>query len=330
MIVKFHPRGRGGGAGPVDYLLGKDRQRDGAIVLQGKPEEVRELIDASPYAKKYTSGVLSFAEQDLPPGQREKLMASFERVLMPGLDKDQYSVLWVEHRDKGRLELNFLVPNTELLTGRRLQPYYDRADRPRIDAWQTVVNGRLGLHDPNAPENRRALVTPSSLPKTKQEAAEAITRGLLALASSGSLKRVRTSLRRWKAQVLRSCAPQRAASALPTRTEGETSDLREPSMNSLLTLAKDLEQKSKAQQQSTGEMLKAAFSEHEKSVRAELSESGKRISAAIRAHEQGMSAAMQSNRLSVMRMVGRTWLTITMVSGLLFASLSGVLWYQGA
>ena len=43
MIVKFHPRGRGGGAGPVDYLLGKDRQREGASVLQGKPEEVREL-----------------------------------------------------------------------------------------------------------------------------------------------------------------------------------------------------------------------------------------------------------------------------------------------
>jgi hypothetical protein len=35
----------------VDYLLGKDRQREGASVLQGKPEEVRELIDASPYAK---------------------------------------------------------------------------------------------------------------------------------------------------------------------------------------------------------------------------------------------------------------------------------------
>ena len=71
MIVKFHPRGRGGGAGPVDYLLGKDRQRDGATVLQGKPEEVRELIDASPYVKKYTSGVLSFAEADLPEGQSD-------------------------------------------------------------------------------------------------------------------------------------------------------------------------------------------------------------------------------------------------------------------
>ena len=115
-------------------------------------------------------------------------MASFERVLMPGLDKDQYSVLWVEHRDKGRLELNFLIPNTELLTGKRLQPYYDRADRPRIDAWQTIVNGRLGLHDPNAPENRRVLVSPSALPEAKQEAAQAITSGLLALASSGELK----------------------------------------------------------------------------------------------------------------------------------------------
>ncbi|MGK3440964.1 hypothetical protein ACSLOR_29245, partial [Klebsiella pneumoniae] len=46
---------------------------EGATVLQGKPEEVRELIDASPYAKKYTSGVLSFAEAELLPGQQFSL-----------------------------------------------------------------------------------------------------------------------------------------------------------------------------------------------------------------------------------------------------------------
>ena len=109
------------------------------------------------FAKKYTSGVLSFAEKELPPGGREKVMASFERVLMPGLEKNQYSILWVEHQDKGRLELNFVIPNMELQTGKRLQPYYDRADRPRIDAWQTLVNHHYGLHDPNAPENRRTL-----------------------------------------------------------------------------------------------------------------------------------------------------------------------------
>jgi hypothetical protein len=273
--------------------------------------------------------VLSFAEQDLPPGQREKLMASFERVLMPGLDKDQYSVLWVEHQDKGRLELNFLIPSTELLTGKRLQPYYDRADRPRIDAWQTIVNGRLGLHDPNAPENRRALVTPSALPETKLEAAQAITRGLLALASSGELKTrqdVTEALGSAGFEVVRTT---KSSISIADPDGGETSDLREPSMSSLLTLAKDLEQKSKAQQQSTGEMLKAAFSEHEKSVRAELSESEKRISAAMLDHDRKLSSAMSQRTKGMVRMVSQTWLTIVLISVLLIASSAGILWWQG-
>ena len=51
MIVKFHARGKGGGSGPVDYLLGPGRDREGAMVLRGNPEEVRELIDATPFAK---------------------------------------------------------------------------------------------------------------------------------------------------------------------------------------------------------------------------------------------------------------------------------------
>ena len=100
-------------------------------------------------------------------------------------------------------------------------------------------------------------------------------------------------------------------------------------MSSLLTLAKDLEQKSKVQQQRTGEMLKAAFSEHEQSVRAELSASAKRISDAIRAHEEGMSSAIEKNRRSVLLTAGRTWLTILMTSALLIATSGGVLWWQG-
>ncbi|SAB06200.1 MbeB family protein [Enterobacter hormaechei] len=100
-------------------------------------------------------------------------------------------------------------------------------------------------------------------------------------------------------------------------------------MSSLLTLAKDLEQQSKAQQQSTGEMLKAAFSEHEQSVRAELSASARRISDAILAHEQSMSEAMEKNRRSVLRTAGRTWLTILMVSALLIGTSGSILWWQG-
>ncbi|MBJ2260110.1 relaxase/mobilization nuclease domain-containing protein, partial [Pseudomonas psychrophila] len=122
MIVKFHARGTGGGKGPTQYLLGRDGQREGATLLRGDPEQVAELIDSSRYAKKYTSGVLSFAEADLPPEQKRALMDSFEKALLPGLEARQYSCLWVEHQDKGRLELNFVIPNLELTEGKRLQP----------------------------------------------------------------------------------------------------------------------------------------------------------------------------------------------------------------
>lgn len=40
MIVKIHSRGAGSGSGPVDYLLGKDRQREQATVLRGDPDRV--------------------------------------------------------------------------------------------------------------------------------------------------------------------------------------------------------------------------------------------------------------------------------------------------
>ena len=62
MIVKIHSRGAGSGSGPVDYLLGKARDREKAVVLRGEPERVRQLIDGCEFARAYTSGVLSFRE----------------------------------------------------------------------------------------------------------------------------------------------------------------------------------------------------------------------------------------------------------------------------
>ncbi|MDF5144412.1 relaxase/mobilization nuclease domain-containing protein, partial [Vibrio parahaemolyticus] len=174
--------------GPVEYLLGKDRNRDGATLDRGDPDEIQALIDSSPYAKKYTSGVLSFEEADLDRQTKDKVMSSFEKALLPGLEADQYSCLWVEHRDKGRLELNFVVPNVELQTGKRLQPYFDKADKPRINAWKTGMNASLKLHDPDDPINKRELTTPRNLPASKQEAARAITDGLLSLAGNGELR----------------------------------------------------------------------------------------------------------------------------------------------
>jgi hypothetical protein len=151
------------------------------VVLRGDPEQTRELIDSLDFKRKYTSGVLSFSEANIKPEQKQKIMDSWEGTLFPGMDKNQYTVLWVEHRDKGRLELNFVVPNVELQTGKRLQPYFDKADRNRVDAWQTLTNHAHGLTDPKDPERANALTVSNNLPKDRQEAAEAITRGLLEL-----------------------------------------------------------------------------------------------------------------------------------------------------
>ncbi|MGS6329577.1 plasmid mobilization relaxase MbeA, partial [Enterobacter hormaechei] len=64
---------------------------------------------------------------------------------------------------KGRLELNFLMPNTELLTGRRLQPYYDRADGPRLHCLPTMGYRSRGQPDAYRAKNRPARGTASRL-----------------------------------------------------------------------------------------------------------------------------------------------------------------------
>ncbi|TRJ13282.1 mobilization protein, partial [Salmonella enterica subsp. enterica serovar Typhimurium] len=88
-------------------------------------------------------------------------------------------------------------------------------------------------------------------------------------------------------------------------------------------------QKGEVEKQTTGEMMKAAFRENEKSVRAELNESEKRISAAIHDHDRMLSSAMSQRTKGMLRMVSQTWLTIVLVSVLLIASSAGILWWQG-
>lgn len=187
MIVEFFDRGSGGGSGPVDYLLGKDRDREKAQVLSGDPDETVALIDSSHYTKKYTSGALSFEEQQISDEKKRAVMASFEDCLFPGMDKDQYNVLWVEHTDKGRLELNFVIPNVELTTGKRLQPYYHGADFKRVDAWRTIQNLEHGFSDPEDPAKKQTLVLAKDLPRNKLEAATAINDALQGLALRGAV-----------------------------------------------------------------------------------------------------------------------------------------------
>jgi len=143
MIVQFFDYGSGLSKGPLDYLLGKNRDREHAKILDGNEKEIAELIDSSPFSKKYTCGCLSFYESDLSEEAKKEMMANFEKCLFSGMDQNQYRVLWIEHKDKineetgrQRLELNFLIPNVEIMTGQRLQPFYHECDLPRVDLFK--------------------------------------------------------------------------------------------------------------------------------------------------------------------------------------------------
>ena len=155
MIVKFFKFGKGGSKPCIDYLLGKDRDREHARVLSGDVDLTADLIDSSRFTKKYTAGCLSFAEADIPEDAKRKIMADYEKCLFPGMAEDQYNITWIEHKDKGRLELNFVIPNVELSTGKRLQPFYAPADLGRVDCFKKIVNHDYNLHDPDALENKQ-------------------------------------------------------------------------------------------------------------------------------------------------------------------------------
>ena len=172
MIVDFFRHGSGLSKGCLDYLLGEDREREHAQVLSGDIELTAQLIDSSPFAKKYTSGCLSFYEHDLSDQDKQKIMQNFEECLLPGLDKDRYQILWVQHQDKinqdtgeTRLELNFVIPNVELSTGKRLQPFYAPADLDRVDLFKQITNTEHSLYDPDDPEHRQLFLNKKNLPK---------------------------------------------------------------------------------------------------------------------------------------------------------------------
>lgn len=187
MIVRLNSRGKGLASGPINYLLGKDRNRPHASVLSGDVDLTSELINGLEFKRRYTSGCLSFKEENLSEALKKELMQSFEEAIFCGLSNTEYDVCWIEHLDKGRLELNFLIPNVHLPTGRRLQPYWDRADRKRINAWQQWQNAKHNFHDPNDPANKRALTYSRNLPQDRKEIVETITNHLLQLTSSGAI-----------------------------------------------------------------------------------------------------------------------------------------------
>jgi len=193
MIVKFFTNGTGGSKGVFDYLLKDKEQPDGkrlgAEVLRGDIDNQALLIDSLDFKQKYTSGCLSFTEtaNQVSAEQKNALMDGFEQTIRAGLDVDRVSVSWIEHRDKGRLELNFVFANVDLEHGRAFQPYVHNVDKRRVNAWKDMQNIEHGFTDPNDPAKKRLMAQRDNLPRDIKDTRQAITEGLHALIIEGAI-----------------------------------------------------------------------------------------------------------------------------------------------
>ena len=159
MYVKFLSNKKGGGKGSVNYLLNEREKEGTAKVLKGNPKLTKSIISTIEKKQKVTFGVLSFEEKPdfLTNQEKLKIMADFEETLFPGMKKNQYNILWVEHSDKGRLELNFVIPKIELITQRALQPYYHKQDFSRVDMFEDICNIQYNLSSKKDPEKQQTL-----------------------------------------------------------------------------------------------------------------------------------------------------------------------------
>lgn len=191
MIVKFFTHGTGGSGGVFNYLLKDKDQEDGlrrdAEVLRGDIDNQAMLIDSLDFKQKYTSGCLSFTESadQVTQAQKDALMDGFEETIRAGLSVDRVAVSWIEHRDKGRLELNFVYANVDLEHGRAFQPYVHSVDKTRVNAWKDMQNIEHGFTDPSDPANKRLMAQRDNLPRDIKDARQAITDGLKALVVEG-------------------------------------------------------------------------------------------------------------------------------------------------
>ncbi len=139
--------------GVIEYFLNDERVKNGtAYVLMGNEHFTKHLIKSSRYKQKYMSGGMMFHKKEVTtPEMEQEIMADFESMIFAGLDQSQYNILWVKHEDKGRVELNYIIPRVNLANGKSLDLYSHKKDSPIFKMWQNKINKKYDLRDPHDP-----------------------------------------------------------------------------------------------------------------------------------------------------------------------------------
>ncbi|RKV11913.1 relaxase/mobilization nuclease domain-containing protein [Helicobacter pylori] len=185
MLVKFWGTNQGGGDGDgsVNYLLNERVKQGTAKVLKGDANLTKSLLLSLTQKHKACVGCLSFEEPNIDENLKHELIESFENAILTESMQNRYNILWVEHTDKGRLELNFVIPRIDLITQKAFTPYYHSADITRIDIWKDYINLKhvftnpkdlekqhnMQCHNTKTPQGKELLATYEKLDKLIQD-----------------------------------------------------------------------------------------------------------------------------------------------------------------
>lgn len=182
MIHKIIGHGSNGSKGVIDYMLkesDKKTPRKGATVLRGDVETQAKLIDAlvGDFKQQYITGVFSFEESpdEVTEEQKNEIMDGAEEIIRGGLDSDRVSITWIEHTDKGRLELNYIVAQVDLKHGRQYQPYVHHNDMKLFNAFKDIQNIKHGFTEPDNPVKTQDYKQVKDLPQDVAELKKALT-----------------------------------------------------------------------------------------------------------------------------------------------------------
>lgn len=118
MIIRIFRQGQNNGSAAINYLFDDEtHQAIAPKLIQGSANLTKELISSITRKHKYISGVISFRQnEDLTHVEKLDLINHFQKTFAPFDSQERVNFLWVEHRDKGRLELHFLCPRIDLKT----------------------------------------------------------------------------------------------------------------------------------------------------------------------------------------------------------------------
>lgn len=137
----------------VEYLLRekKPEEQKDIKILSGSKSDIINFNKYSINEKKenpYVCGVLSFEEETIPEDLKSKIISEFEDLLFSGIDpENRPPILWVEHNDKNRVELNYLTFN-QLQDKRAYTVYYDKSDRKLVNTYSEIINYENNLSSP--------------------------------------------------------------------------------------------------------------------------------------------------------------------------------------